>query len=388
LNRPKFMRSDSLQTVRHQVFERIASLLWVIVLALTIAFCFFASSFCITLVLATFLSILVDPTVTFLERWCLPRSVSSALLISAGVLTLALAGYGSYNRISTFVEAFPNYADRIGRIVEPLQHKIAKVEESAGQINPEKAKKITEVRVKQAPTWPSYLVRGFGSASSAVLILGVVPFLMFFMLTRKEKWYQTMAQVVGPRIDPVEFSNRLASMVRRFMLGNLLAGALMVTVTVALLLVLRIQGALVLGVVSGFLNLIPFLGFVPAALIPMVAALVQSTPASTLLIIGFAVILIHLLSSNFLFPHLHGSGMNIGPVAATAGILFWGWLWGFMGVLLAVPLTGVVKLIADCHPALLHLSNMLGKSSEPQQQAVSHEKDIDLSAITASDIPD
>jgi AI-2 transport protein TqsA len=80
--------------------------------------------------------------------------------------------------------------------------------------------------------------------------------------------------------------------------------------------------------------------------------------------------------------------MNIGPVAATAGILFWGWLWGFMGVLLAVPLTRVVKLIADCHPALLHLSNMLGKSSEPQQRTVSHEKDIDLSTVTASDIPD
>jgi predicted PurR-regulated permease PerM len=123
---------------------------------------------------------------------------------------------------------------------------------------------------------------------------------MFFMLTRKEKWYQTMAQVVGPRTDPAEFSNRLASMVRRFMLGNLLAGTLMVTV--ALLLVLRIQGALALGVVSGFLNLIPFLGVVLAALIPMAAALVQSTPASTLLIIGFALILIHLLSSNFLSP--------------------------------------------------------------------------------------
>jgi predicted PurR-regulated permease PerM len=152
-----------------------------------IAFCFFASSFCITLLLVTFLSILVDPTVSFLERWRLPRSVSSALLIRAGMLTLGLTAYGSYNRISVYVETFPAYAGRIAKIVEPLQLKIAKVEESAGRLRPETTKKITEVKVQQPPTWPSYLVRGFGSASSAILILGVVPFLMFFMLTRKEQ---------------------------------------------------------------------------------------------------------------------------------------------------------------------------------------------------------
>jgi predicted PurR-regulated permease PerM len=382
------MRSVSLQIARPQVLERIASLLWVMVLALVIAFCFFASSFCMTLLLATFLSILVDPTVSFLERWGLPRSVSSALLISTGMLTLGLVAYGSYNRISTFVETFPTYADRIGRIIEPLQHKIAKVEESAGRLNPEITKKITEVKVKQAPTWPSYLVRGFGSASSAILILGVVPFLMFFMLTRKEKWYQTMAQVLGPKIDPIEFSNRLASMVRRFMLGNLVAGSLMVTVTVCLLLALKIQGAVVLGVVSGFLNLIPFLGVILAALIPMAAALVQSASVGTLLIMGFAVILIHILSSNFVFPHLIGSRMNIGPVAATAGILFWGWLWGFMGVFLAIPLTGVVKLIADCHPALFHLSNMLGESAPPQHRTVSQKKDIGFPTVTEPNMSD
>ena len=77
------MKSASLLTARPQVFDRIAKLLWVIVLGLAIAFCFLASSFCITLVLATFLSILIDPLVSFLERWRVPRSVSSALLILA-----------------------------------------------------------------------------------------------------------------------------------------------------------------------------------------------------------------------------------------------------------------------------------------------------------------
>jgi len=374
---------SSLLTARPQVFDRIAKLLWVIVLALALAFCFLASSFCITMVLATFLSILIDPLVTLLKRWRIPRSVSSALLILAGMAALGLAAYASYNRVSTFIEQFPSYADRVREIVEPLNHKIQKVEESAKRLNPEPGKKVTEVKVRQAPTWPSYLVRGFGSISSAILILGVVPFLMFFMLVRKDKWYHTMALLLGPKNDALEFSNRLAQMVRRFMLGNLAAGLFMASVTAALLWALKIQGALILGVVSGLLNLIPFLGALLATLVPVTAGLIQMAPLSTLLIIGLAVLCIHIISSNFIFPRLIGSRMNIGPVAATAGILFWGWLWGPMGVLLSIPLTGMVKLIADCHPSLIHLSNMLGESPEDSGVMVTADEKIELPTVAA-----
>jgi hypothetical protein len=57
--------------------------------------------------------------------------------------------------------------------------------------------------------------------------------------------------------------------------------------------------------------------------------------------------------------------VNIGSVAAAAGILFWGWLWGVMGVLPAVPLTAFVKMVADSHPALIHISNALAESPRP-----------------------
>jgi predicted PurR-regulated permease PerM len=379
------MKSRSLQ--QHSlIFERIAALLWVIVTALVIAFCFLASSFCITLVLAAFLSILIDPLVSFLERWHLSRSVSAALLIGVGMLALGFVAYGSYSRASTFVEMFPSYADRIRGIVEPLNQKIAKVEESAGRLNPEPAKKITEVKVKQPPTWPSYLVRGFGSISSAILVFGVLPFLMFFMLNRKEKWYHALAQLLGPRNDPIEFSQRLAFMVRRFAIGNLALGLLMAGVTVCVLLALRIQGAVIYGVVSGFLNLIPFLGVILAALVPLAAALLQSTPVSFLFLIALVVISLHILSSNFLIPRFIGSRMNIGPVAATAGVLFWGWLWGIMGVLLAIPLTGVVKLISDCHPSLKHLSNILGESLVPAQRPGAPNEHVDVPTVAAPNV--
>jgi predicted PurR-regulated permease PerM len=130
-------------------------------------------------------------------------------------------------------------------------------------------------------------------------------------------------------------------------------------------LALKIQGALVLGIISGFLNLIPFLGVVLAVLVPMGAALLQFSTVGACAMILLTVVVLHIISANFLIPMIIGSRVNIGPVAATAGILFWGWLWGLMGILLAVPLTAFVKIVADSHPSLIHISSLLAESARP-----------------------
>jgi hypothetical protein len=66
-----------------------------------------------------------------------------------------------------------------------------------------------------------------------------------------------------------------------------------------------------------------------------------------------------------LIPKLVGSRLLLGPVAVTIGMLFWGWLWGIMGLLLAVPLTAFVKLVADSRPSLIHVSNLLSDDPRP-----------------------
>jgi predicted PurR-regulated permease PerM len=359
------MMHRSTDLLQSHLLSRIAWLLWVIVLVLLMAFCFFASSFCITLLLAAFLAILVDPLVTNLERLLVPRSVSAATIIVAGMLFFCFLTYVSYNRISDLVDAVPQYADQIRDAIRPLSQKIARVQETAGSLNPEtstNAKKIAEVKVKEPPSWPSYIIRGVGPVWGAVIIIGVVPFLMFFNLTRKEQMLQRLESSLGATIEVPQFVGRVTKMVRGFAVGNLLIGSAMAAVTVLVLLALKIQGAVVLGIVSGFLNLIPFLGVALAASVPVAAALLQFNTAGPFAIIVLTVVCLHIVSANFLIPKIIGSRVSIGPVAATAGILFWGWLWGLMGILLAVPLTAFVKIIADCHPSLIHISNLLAES--------------------------
>jgi len=361
------MRIEAADRDNSQALNKIVILLGGIVVALLIVFCYFASSFCITIVLATFLSILVDPVICSCERW-MPRSVSAALVIITGMIVLGFFGFAIFSRASSIADRAPVYADQIRSALAPLEHKLAKMEETAGRIGSDvPSRSVPEVKVKQSPSWPSYVVRGFGSVSSTLVVLGLVPFLMFFMLLQKQKWYNTVAYLLGPQHDAEEFATRLASIVRRFVLSNVVVGLAMAILTMLLMSALHVRGAFVVGFASGISNLIPFLGVILASLLPAAAGLVQHFPLSTILLLVAGVVAMHIVSANLIIPRFIGSRINIGPVAATAGILFWGWLWGIFGILLALPLTGIVKLLIDYHPDLTPFSHMLGVSAQPAE---------------------
>jgi predicted PurR-regulated permease PerM len=152
--------------------------LWILAFALLLAFCYFASSLCITVLLGSFLAIVADPLITHLERWHIPCMISSAIVIVTGTVLIVTLIYAAYKQVSDVVDELPQYAGRVGQAVAPLTTKIQKVQDSAGRLNNEiPAKKVPEVKVKQDyPPWTSYLIRGVGPMSGAIIIIGVVPF--------------------------------------------------------------------------------------------------------------------------------------------------------------------------------------------------------------------
>jgi predicted PurR-regulated permease PerM len=346
-----------------RLLGRITALLWVVVLALAVTFFYFAGSLCITILVAAFLAVLVEPIVARLERCHLPRLASAALVIFLGMILISTGLYVFYGKATSFVETLPQYAGKIRNAIEPLTKKIQKMQENAGKLNPAPtSKKVPEVRVSEPPSWPVYLVRGFGSLSGAILVAAIVPFLTFFMLIRKDHIYVWLDNTFATSLDVPIFVGRATRMVRGFAGGNLVVGSLMAIVTVVVLLVVHLDGAVVIGILSGFLNLIPFLGVALAGALPLLAATLQFDTAGPFLIIFATVLSLHLISANLLIPKLVGSRVNIGPVAATVGILFWSWVWGAVGLLLAIPLTAFVKLVADCNPALTPISNLLAET--------------------------
>ena len=349
------------------LLSRIAILLFVLVAGLLTLFGYFASSICITVVLAGFLAILFDPVVVTLEKMHLPRSLAAAAIVLAGVGLIGLLGYLFYGRAMSFAEELPVYASKVQQTIEPISRKIQHLQQSAGSLTNDAhpTKKVPEVRLQESPTWPDYLVRGVGSVWGVLIIAGVVPFLTFFMLCTKDQMAIRMDGLFGSGKDAARFITNLNQMIRGFVAGNLIVGSVMAVATTLVLWGIGIQGAIPLGIASGLLNLLPFLGLIVSLALPLAAALLQFNTPGPYIVITLTVLFLHVVSANLLIPKFIANRVSIGPVAATVGILFWGWLWGVMGLLLAVPLTAFIKLVADLHPSLCHLSNMLALTPRP-----------------------
>jgi AI-2E family transporter len=120
-----------------RLLRRIATLLFLLVAGMLTVFGYYASSICITVVLAAFLAILFDPMVVKVEKLRLPRGVSAAVVVLAGMGLIGLLGHELYGRAATFAEGLPVYISKIQQTLEPISRKIQRVEQSAGNLTNE-----------------------------------------------------------------------------------------------------------------------------------------------------------------------------------------------------------------------------------------------------------
>jgi len=315
--------------------SKILVLLFILVAGLLTVFGYYASSICITVVVAGFLAILFDPVVVLLEKLHLPRGVAAAGIVLAGIGLIGLLGYVLYGRAMSFAEELPVYASKIQQTIEPISRKIQDLQQSAGSLTngAHPIRKVPEVRLQESPTWPDYLVRGVGSVWGALIIAGVVPFLTFFMLSTKDQMANRLNGLFSSNVDAARFITNLNKTIRGFVVGNLVVGSVMAAATTLVLWGVGIKGAIPLGIASGLLNLLPFLGLLASLALQLAAALLQFNTPGPYIVITLTILLLHVVCANVLIPKFIANRVSIGPVAATVGILFWGWLWGVMVLL-------------------------------------------------------
>jgi predicted PurR-regulated permease PerM len=115
----------------------------------------------------------------------------------------------------------------------------------------------------------------------------------------------------------------------------------------------------VVAPVSGFLSLVPYIGLPLAMIPPLVAALPSGTPG-TFLFVVVSVAMLHLLALNLLYPKFVGARVHLNPLVVTVALMFWGMLWGGIGLVLAIPITAGVKAVCDHVSTLQPYGRLLG----------------------------
>jgi predicted PurR-regulated permease PerM len=322
----------------------------IIAVAVLFGCIYYASSVVITLIFSILIAAVLEPGAGFLERRHVPRWMSSLIMVLLMLTVGYLAVYGIYGRALDFVDNAPKLAAKLRLLTAHLQVTAQNFQQSTRTIIPSSAdSNMPTVRLQQESPWSQFLLRGMGSVYAFVITVMFIPFLVFFMLNSKDQlWAATLNLFPRDKRQQAEdVIHYIGSMLRRFALGNLLV-ALITAVPICLAFaIIHLKYALVLGLLAACLSLIPYIGMALALVPPLMVALLQYDSVNPFLILAATVAGAHFIAVNFLIPKLVGHRLNLNALAVTIAMMFWAWLWGGFGLVLAVPITAAIKAVCD-----------------------------------------
>jgi predicted PurR-regulated permease PerM len=350
------LTSKERATARRRQPRRAHWALTVIGIGAILGFCYWAELVLAVMLVSVLLAFILAPVVELLMQLRLPRGVAAAV----AVLLLLFIGSGiisfSYNQAANFLEDLPKYTSTIREQIMKFRQKA----ETLQALNPAQDKGVMNVHATS--NWTETLTRGFGSVSQAVLAASFVPFLVFFMLT----WVHHVRSATV-MLFPLESRNvayktlgLISAMIRRFMVGNLIIGFFMGVISTIVFGFLHVPFFYFIGFMSGFLSLVPYMG-VLLAMAPPVFMGIGHTSSGGLIGIVVTVLSLHMIALNVLYPKFLGNRLQLNPLAVTMALLVWGWLWGAMGLLLAIPITAAMKIVFDHVESLKPFGTWIGE---------------------------
>jgi predicted PurR-regulated permease PerM len=327
-----------------------------------LAVCYIAKLVLITLMVSILITFMLEPLVNLLERVRVPRSLGS---IAAVLLLLGMtygASYFFYSRAVSFVHELPKYSDRIRGLLSHVRQQTTDLERTAQQVLPQEKtdRKPVPVTVLSSPM-SGLVTQNIGTLTETALTLIFIPFLVYFMLSWQEHARTKSVQLFPPehRTTAYVTLGKISFMMRSFIDGNLLIGFFMSIVSMAVFGALGLPYFYFLGFISGFLSLMPYLGIL-LAMIPPLAAGMGVLNDTRLLIVAATVLGLHLLAMNVLYPKILGKRLQLNPLVVTISLLIWGFIWGAMGLILAVPIMATIKIICDHVTSLRPIGEWMG----------------------------
>jgi predicted PurR-regulated permease PerM len=315
--------------------------------------------------IAVMLGFLLRPPVRWLRRRGLREPIGATIVVLGGVLIVVLLARILAAPASTWlerapgaIEAFSQKLQKTGGPVAQLEETAAKVEEIASGGQPA----ARQAGAQTAPARTPLLRRMFGDLTDFVGGIFSVIFLTYFLLASGDLFMRKMTDMMprGRARMPREISLEIETSISRYLRTVMLINMGLGLATWGVLAALGMPNAALWGMLAGVLNIVPYLGAVATAGILALAAVVSFDSLGHALLMPGAFLLLNLIEANVVTPVLLGREFPLNPVAVFVGLLFWGFVWGVPGAILAVPMMVALKIVCDRLPSLRPVAELLG----------------------------
>jgi predicted PurR-regulated permease PerM len=325
---------------------------------------YFAKLPFIVLLTAILLAFILAPLADIFQRLRLPRSLAALIAVLLFLVVLYGIGQVSYNRAVAFSHDLPQYSGRIRAMMGKLRAQAQEFKRTTSSVLPDEQQEenAPKVTVQQQQSWTQYMSGSLGPTIEIAFAASFIPFLTYFMLSWQDHVRSATVMLFRMKNRNTAYVTLglISGMIRSFIVGNVLVGLFIGGMSTVVFGILHLQYFYFIGFISGFLSLVPYLGVLLAAMPPLISGIGQIHGGGVVTIL-LSVLGLHLFALNVLYPKFLGSRLQLNPLAVTLSLLFWGWLWGAMGLVLAVPMTAAIKIVFDHIESLRGYGSWLGE---------------------------
>jgi predicted PurR-regulated permease PerM len=367
----------------------------IVAVAALVALLYYGRDFFVTLIVSAVLAIILDPCVLFIMRFRLPRPAATGIVMLIALTATYLVTAMIWSQVATLREDLPTYGARLAELldqtntqldafenktIELVVPKRLRQQEQQIEQKPKEAMKarrkraatpapepappaIQEVRIHSEPRPPlATLYSYFAAYAHTFVMISFVPFLVYFMLSWRDhvtKSFLRMFQAEERSAVGRSWMD-VGESTRAYVLGSFLIWLFLSVISAVAFFFLGVPYWPLVGALSAFFSLVPYIGLPLSLLPPVLAALAVPNKFKIVLTILGITAALHFLTMNVAYPKIVGRSVRLNPLVVTVALMFWGLLWGSVGLILAVPITAAIKAVCDNVESLEPYGRMLG----------------------------
>ncbi len=315
------------------------------------------------LLFALLVSTILLPLAKFIEtRMNFPRSLSCIIAILLFLLSVVLLFFIIGSQLSRLSEDWPAFQQQLQDSIKALQKWITaeygiKYKEQAGYFN----KAVTD----SLGAGTGIVGQTILSISSTALLFVFTLLYTFFLLYYRTHISTFFVRLFQANYKPVvlDVFEQVQLIVKKYMLGLFIQITLVSVMAFIAYSLLGIKYAIMLALITGIFNIIPYIGIASAASLTCLITFATSSGSSVLFVI-VAIVIIHLIDSNFIMPRIVGSKVQINSLIALLGLVIGELLWGISGMFLSIPVIAIIKIVFDRVKELNVWGYLLGEEED------------------------
>jgi predicted PurR-regulated permease PerM len=307
---------------------------------------YIAQAIIVPFIFSIIFAVVLHPVVNFMVRKGINRVVAISLALTLSILIIAALGAFLVSQLSTLADSWPKLVDRFTEIFNQ------NIRWASGyfDISPQKIKAwITLTKGELINNNSEAIGQTLLSVGNALVLLILIPVYIFMILFYQPLLLEFFRKLFGTdnRAEVSAVISQIKTVNQQYLTGLIIEAILVSALNAAGLLILGIDYAVLLGIIGGLLNVIPYLGGIVAVALPMMIALVTKTSAWYAVYVMGVYYFIQLIDNNYIVPKIVASKVKINALVSIIVVLIGGALWGFSGMFLSIPLTAIIKVICD-----------------------------------------